>query len=103
MGTANPLDLQQRHAVAAADEDHPSLEFADFELVNNLDRVRLAKRQVQKDEIGVALFKIADELVDADEMARINADDGETLAKGHPNGCFVVEHEREASIELIGI
>ena len=47
---ADLRDLVERGFVAAADEQHFPLIFAGFQLVDDLDRIRLAERKIEHDE-----------------------------------------------------
>ena len=98
---ADPLDLEQGAEISTADEHHPSLELAGFELANDIDRIRLAERQIQEDQVGFAGFELAQKGGGIDERPRVDAEAGQHLAKHHAEPRLVVEHEGEAHVEMI--
>jgi hypothetical protein len=69
--------------------------------VDHLDRIRLAERQIQKDQIGIARLELAQERVGIDELPCLDTDAGQHLAKRHTEPRLVVEHEGQAYVERI--
>ena len=52
---ADLRDFVERRLVAAADKEHLALVFADFQMANDFDRVRMAERKIKHDELGEAM------------------------------------------------
>jgi|ERR1019366_7930033 hypothetical protein len=103
MSPADLLNFGEQAFIAATDKQNLAVEFTDLKLANDLDCIRVAKRQIQNYQIGVTPTDLVQELLRTDKMTGTDSNPAEHFANDRPNLRLIIKHKGQTYTECFRV